>query len=147
MRREKDSLRFNQNEERQNLAKMFHEKACKPSKVYQELKEKLTSNAKASGNRTGCGIQPTTLRKIASEGRQKDYIARDMVESLDAIRKLFTQEEDSQNKPPSKIQGFIHMISLHPLVVCMWTEGQVMLWHDRVLNDVAFLRCYRNNCW
>ncbi|XP_028396774.1 uncharacterized protein LOC114520652 [Dendronephthya gigantea] len=131
--------RFIRNEERQKLAKMFQEKPCKPSKVYQELKEKLTSNAKASGNRTGCGVQPTTMRKIASEGRQNDYIARDMVESLDAIRKLFIQEENSRNKPPAKIDGFIHMISLHPLIVCMWTEGQVMLWHDRVLNDVAYL--------
>ena len=97
--------RFIQNAERQALAaKFFKEKGCKPSKVYQELKENLTSDAKASGNRTGCGVQPTTIRKIASESRQNEYMSKDMVESLLAIRKLFIEKESSRNKPPSKIE-------------------------------------------
>ena len=91
------------------------------------------------GNRTGCGVQPTTIRKIASESRQNEYISKDLVESLLAIRQLFIEKENSRNKPPSKIQGFIHTISVHPLTVCMWSEGQVRLWHDRVLHDVAYL--------
>jgi hypothetical protein len=79
------------------LASQFKEKGCKPSKVYQELKENLTSDAKASGNITGCGVQPTTIRKIASESRQNEYIAKDMVDSLLAIRKLFIEKEYSAN--------------------------------------------------
>ena len=131
--------RFIQNDERKALASKFKESGCKPSKVYQELKENLSSDAKASGNRTGCGVQPTTVRKIASESRQNEYISKDMVESLLMIRKLFIEKESSRNKPPSKIEGFIHTISVHPLIVCMWTESQVRLWHDRVLHDVAYL--------
>ena len=131
--------RFIQNSERATLASRFKEKGCKPSKVYQELKDDLTSNAKASGNRTGCGVQPTTIRKIASESRQNEYISKDIVESLVAIRQLFIEKENSRNMPPSKIQGFIQTISVYPLTVCMWTEGQVRLWHDRVLHDVAYL--------
>ena len=114
-------------------------KECKPSKVYQELKDSLTSNAKASGNRTGCGVQPTTVRKIASESHQSEYHSKDMVESLLIIRKLFIEKKRLQNKPPSKIEGFIHTISVHPFIVCMWSEGQVKLWHDIVLHDVAYL--------
>mgnify|MGYP002803810279 CR=1 FL=1 len=131
--------RFIQNTERKALAARFKEKGCKPSKVYQELKESLTSNAKASGNRTGCGVQPTTIRKIESESRQNEYLSKDMVESLLIIRKLFIEKERLRNKPPSKIEGFIHTISVHPLIVCMWSEGQIRLWHDRVLHDVAYL--------
>ena len=131
--------RFIQNSERATLAAKFKETRCKPSKVYQERKDHLTSDAKASGNRTGCGVQPTTIRKIASESRQNEYISKDLVESLLAIRQLFIEKENSRNKPPSKIQGFIHTISVHPLTVCMWSEGQVRLWHDRVLHDVAYL--------
>ena len=43
--------RFIQNSERATLAAKFKETRCKPSKVYQERKGHLTSDAKASGNR------------------------------------------------------------------------------------------------
>ena len=85
----KTQSRFIQNTERKALAAKFKEKGCKPSKVYQELKENLTSDAKASGNRTGCGVQPTTIRKIAIESCQNEYISKDMLESLLAIHKTF----------------------------------------------------------
>ena len=81
----------------------------------------------------------TTVRKIASESRQNEYHSKDMVESLLIIRKLFIEKERLQNKPPSKIEGFIHTISVHLFIVCMWSKGQVKIWHDIVLHDVAYL--------
>ena len=102
----------------------FKTRKEKPSLLDLKRKDSLTSNAKASGNRTGCGVQPTTVRKIASESRQNEYLSRDMVESLLIICKLFIEKKRLQNKPPSKIEGFIHTISVHPLIVCMWSEGQ-----------------------
>ena len=88
-------------------------KGCKPSKVYPELKDSRTSNAKASGNRTGCGVQPTTIRKITCESHQNEYLSKDMVESLLIIRKLFIEKERLQNKPPPRLKDlFIQLVSI-----------------------------------
>ena len=121
------------------MADKFHKGPDKPSKVYHEVKEELSSNAKASGNRSGCGVQGTTIRKIASEGRQQSYMDKDLVRSIDILRNLLIEEESSREIPPSVVEGFVHMICFLPLIVYMWTEDQVRLWHELSGKDVSYL--------
>ena len=78
--------RFIQNDDRKAMVDTFHKGPDKPSKVYQEIKENLSSNAKASGNRTGCGANTSTIRKVASEGIQKSQMDKDMCTSHDNER-------------------------------------------------------------
>ena len=51
-----------------------------------EREAELPSAAKASGNRTGCGVQPTTMRKICSEGRQLSQMDENLVKSLEKVK-------------------------------------------------------------
>ena len=131
--------RFIKGEERQAMAKMFHKGPDKPSTVYQERKADLPSGALASGNRTGCGTQPTTIRKIASEGRQLSQMDKNVFKSLQKIRLHLTEKESSRDFPPNSIEGFVHMICQFPLTVHMWTEDQVRLWHERCGDDISYI--------
>jgi hypothetical protein len=81
------------------LKKRFHKGPDKPSMVYQVKKAELPSDAMASGNRTGCGVQPTTMRKIASEGRQLSQMDRDITKSLDKIRQKLIKNLPANARP------------------------------------------------
>ena len=131
--------RFIKGDERRTMIEKFHKGHNKPSVVYQEKKASLPSDALASGNRTGCGTLPTTMRKIASEGRQISYMDKDMFKSLEKVRLNLVQKESSRELPPASTQGFVHMICQFPLIVHMWIEDQVRLWHERCANDVSYL--------
>ena len=78
--------RFIKGGERNELKKQFYKGPDNPSVVYQDRKADLSGKAMASGNRTGCGVQPTTMRKIASEGRQLSQMDKDITKSLEKIR-------------------------------------------------------------
>ena len=106
------------------MADKFHKGPDKPSKVYHEVKEELSSNAKAL---------------IASEGRQQSYMDKDLVRSLAILQNLLIEEESSREIPPSVVEGFVHMICFLPLIVYMWTEDQVRLWHKLSRKDVSYL--------
>ncbi len=71
--------------------------------VYQAKKAELSGDAMASGNRTGCGVQPTTMRKIASEGRQLSQMDDDMTKSLEKIRQKLIEKESSRECPPNVV--------------------------------------------
>ena len=116
--------RFIQNDERKAMADKFLKGPDKTSKVYHEVKEELSSNAKAL---------------IASEGRQQSYMDKDLVRSIDILRNLLIEEESSREIPPSVVEGFVHMICFLPLIVYMWTEDQVRLWHELSGKDVSYL--------
>ena len=130
--------RFIKGEERKAMPKSFHKGSDKPSAVYQEKKADLPTDALASGNRTGCGIQPT-IKKIASEGRQLSQMDKDMFKLLQKIRLHLTEKQSSCEFPPNSIEGFVHMICQFPLIVHMWTEDQVRLWHERCGNDISYI--------
>ena len=102
-------VRFIKGEERQAMAKMIYKGPDKPSTVYQERKVDLPSGALASENRTGCGTQPTTITKIASEGRQLLQMDKNLFKSLPKIRLHLTGKESSRNFPPNLIEGLVYM--------------------------------------
>ena len=131
--------RFIQNDDRKAMVDTFHKGPDKPSKVYQEIKENLSSNAKASGNRTGCGVNTSTIRKVASEGIQKSQMDKDVCTSLNKVRNSLTEQESERELPPNVVEGFVHMICLYPLIVYMWTEDQVRLWHELAAKDISYL--------
>ena len=94
----------------------------------------------ASGNRTGCGNQPETMCKISSEGKQISQMDKDLGKSLEIIRRELIEKESSRQVPPfAAHDGFVHTIGIHPLLVHMWTETQVKLWHGRCKNDISYL--------
>ena len=64
------------------MTSTFHKGPEKLFKVYQEIKDNLSVNAKPSGNRTGCGNQPCMIRKIASERQQQTQLEKDVMNSL-----------------------------------------------------------------
>ena len=74
--------RFIKSDIRNEMASTFHKGPDKPSKVYQEIKDNLSANTKASGNRTCCGNQPCRIKKIASEGQQQTQLEKDVMNSL-----------------------------------------------------------------
>jgi hypothetical protein len=84
--------RFIKDDERNELKKQFHKGPDKPSMLYQVNKAELPSDAMASGNRTDCGVQPTTMWKIASEGCQLSQMDRDITKSLDKIRQKLIEK-------------------------------------------------------
>jgi hypothetical protein len=131
--------RFIQNEERKTMANKFHKGHDKPSKIYQELKDSLSTNSKASGNRTGCGNQPCTIRKIASEGRQQTQMDKDIVHSLIKVKDKLIKEDNDRAMPPKYVKGFVHTISHFPLVVHMWTESQIRTWHHISHKDISYI--------
>ena len=132
--------RFIKGDERNELKKQFYKGPDKPSVVYQERKADLSGKAMASGNRTGCGVQPTTMRKIASEGRQLSQMDKDITKSLEKIRQTLIEKESSRECPPNHGHGgFVHTICFHPLIVHMWIEDQVRLWHRRCGDDISYL--------
>ena len=107
--------------------------------MYQEIKDNLSANAKASGNRTGCGNQPCTIRKIASEGQQQTQIEKDVMNSLKKVMDELIKREGGRVMPPKIITGFVHAISSYPLWVYMWNEDQLRLWHHLCAEDIAYL--------
>ena len=131
--------RFIKSDTQKDMASKFHKGADKPSKVYQELKDSLSVNAKVSGNRTGCGNQPSTMRKIASEGLQQTQLDKDVMNSLKKVMDELIKKEKERAMPPRAIEGFVHTISFFPLSVYMWTEDQVRLWHHLCAKDIAYL--------
>ena len=91
-------------------------------------------------HRTGCGNQPETMRKISSEGKQMSQMDKDLGTSLELIRLKLIEKESSREVPPSPAhEGFVRTISIYPLVVHMWTENQVRVWHGRCKEDVSYL--------
>ena len=131
--------RYIKGDQRDELRKQFNKGPDKPSVVYQERKSHLSSDAMASGNRTGCGNQPETMRKISSEGKQISQMDKDLGKSLEIIQRELIEKESSRQVPPSAAHdGFVHTIGIHPLLVHMWTETQVKLWHDRCKNDISY---------
>jgi hypothetical protein len=77
------------------------------------------------------------MRKIASEGRQLSQMDRDITKSLDKIRQKLIEKESSRERPPNPGHGgFVHTIGYHPLIVHMWIEDQVRLWHNRCGDDI-----------
>ena len=91
----------------------------------------------ASGNRTGCGNKPETMHKISSEGKQQ--MDKDLGNSLQMIRLELIEKESSCQVPHSLgHDGFVHTIGIYPLVVHMWNESQVRLWHGRCKNDISY---------
>ena len=132
--------RFIKGDERKELQKQFHKGPEKPSLVYQAKKAELPGDAMASGNRTGCGLQTTTMRKIASEGRQLLQMDKDITKSLEKIRQMLIEKESARDCPPNPGHGgFVHTICYHPLIVHMWIEDQVRLWHRRCADDISYL--------
>ena len=80
-----------------------------PLMVYQTRKAELPSEAMASGNRTGCGVQPTTMRKICSEGRQLSQMDEghqlsqmdeNLMKLLEKVRQKLIKEEAIQECLP-----------------------------------------------
>ena len=113
----KRQSRFIQNEERNTMANKFHKGHDKPSKIYQELKDSLSTNSKASGNRTGCGNQPCTIRKIASEGRQQTQMDKDIVHSLIKVKDELIKEDNDRAMPPTYVKGGLFTLFL----IFRWT--------------------------
>lgn len=131
--------RFIKSDIRKEMASKFHKGPDKPSKMYQEIKDTLSVNAKASGNRSGCGNQPCTIRKIASEGHQQTQLEKDVMNSLKKVMDELIKREGERVMPPKIITGFVHAISFYPLWVYMWNEDQVRLWHHLCAKDIAYL--------
>ena len=129
--------RFIKNAERDAVRKMFCETNAKPSKVHQECKNDLDSDAKASGNRTGNSSD--TMCRISSEATSMSQMDKDVIKSLSMIRSSFIDEENKKEIPPHFLDGFMHLISHYPLLVHMRTEDQVRLWHERCQKDIAYI--------
>ena len=65
---------------------------------------------------------------------------KDLGNSLQMIRLELIEKESSRQVPPSSgHDGFVHTIGIYPLVVHMWNESQVRLWHGRCKNDISYL--------
>ena len=128
-----------QNYEREKMINKFITTNEKPSKIYQEVKQQLPSNSKASRNRTGCGVQPSTIRKISSEAIERSQLDKNTTLSLDKLRRQLIDQENSREIPPTSISGFIHNTCHFPLVIYMWTEDQVRLWHELAGKDVSYI--------
>ncbi|XP_046844891.1 uncharacterized protein LOC124438735 [Xenia sp. Carnegie-2017] len=122
----------------------FREEFCsgplKPSVMYQKRKLDVFPDAMASGNTTGCGNKPETMRKIASEGKQLLQQDKDLSCSLEKIRRTLLGKETTREFPKSKAHdGFVHTIAMHPLIVPMGLENEVRLWHGGCKNDISYL--------
>lgn len=79
------------------------------------------------------------MRKICSEGRQLSQMDKDLVKSLEKVRQKLIEEEASRECPPDPVHGgFVHTISYRPLIVHMWIEDQIRLWHHRCGDDISY---------
>ena len=63
-------------EERQMLYTYFASNDIKPSTVFHGKVAQRSTEALASGNRTGVGVTRSVLQKVASEGRKNQKNAR-----------------------------------------------------------------------
>ena len=115
----------------------FAKCSAKPSKVLQECKNDLDSDAKASANRTGCGITSDMMGRISSGARSMSQMDKDVIKSLTMIKSSFIDEENKREIPPHVLDGFVHLQKHNLLIVHMWTEDQVCLSYERCLKDIA----------
>ena len=55
--------------------------------------------------------------------------------SLRVAKNIFIQAEESNKK----LSGYIHYIAMEPLVIHLWTERQIRLWHDLCKRECCYL--------
>ena len=118
---EERQSRYIKGDQRDELRKRFNKGPDKPSVVYQEKKSYLSSDAMASGNRTGCGNKPETMRKISSEGKQLSQMDKGLGNLLQIIRLELIDKKSSRQVPPSLgHDGFVHTIGMS--ACCAYVE-------------------------
>ena len=78
--------------------------------------------------------------QVVSGGRQLSQMDKDLVKSLEKVRQKLIKEEASRECPPDPAHGgFVHSISYRPLIVHMWIEDQIRLWHHRCGDGISYL--------
>jgi len=96
----------------------------------------MNSKRCSAGNWSGAGATVDVIQQIASEGRRSSRLNDNAILSLDAMRAQFNNEEVSSSL---KIKGYIQYLAASPLVIHLWNEGQIRLWHDTCRKTVSFL--------
>ena len=127
---------FIKENERNELQEQFHKGPNQPSMVYQTRKTELPSVAMASGNRTVVGFNQLLCEKsVVKAVNYHKWIKTS--KSLEKVRQKLIKEEASRECPPDPAHGgFVHSISYRPLIVHMWIEDQLQLWHHRCGDDI-----------
>ena len=94
----------------------------------------IASDVFMSGNRDDMGTTSQVLKLISYEGRIKDRLN---CEELDSFMRyqLLLGDEDKGHKV---VKGFIHFISVEPVIIFLWTRASFELYHDMCQMDVIY---------
>lgn len=119
-------------EDRKIEAKLIKETA--PLKEYALRLGNQEGDVFASGNRDCCGRSPSVLKQIIYENRTDGRLSGSELDSLMMLKKEYTDKDVSN----SSVKGFIHFISVDPVIVFFWTRGAVRVFHDLCKYDAVF---------
>ena len=107
-----------------------------PSHLYNSKLASMNPEMFLSGNRDETG-SINVLRAISSEEKQADREDDDIFFSLRVLKRKLKEEDESAAKKVGeghfkkrKMLGYLRYICQDPLVLMMWTEAGVRLWHD-----------------
>ena len=79
-----------------------------------------------SGNRDKIGTLPSILKQISYEGRTDGRLGGTELDSMMQMKIKYLVNDRST----SDVKGFIQLISVDPVVLFLWTQGGIRIFHD-----------------
>ena len=120
--------------ERNRLQQQFAH-GRKPFSVYVERLNMKTGSELLAGNFDSIGKSSYVLRKISSEGIHSKQLHADVYQSL---LKLQSSANDSVLSHYG-IKTFVQSVSIAPVIIHLWTENGVRLYHQLACCNALFL--------
>ena len=87
-----------------------------------------------SCNRDNVTRSPNGLKQIAYESRAKDRLDISELDSLMQLQLKYCAED----KKNENVCGFVHLISVNPVIIFMWTREFVKMFYDLCQLDAVF---------
>ena len=120
--------------ERNKLQQQFAH-GRKPFSVYVEKLNMKTGSELLAGNYDSIGKSSHVLRKISSEGVHSKQLDPDVYQSLLKLQASVTDSVASRYG----IKTFVQSVSIAPIILHLWTENGVRLYHQLACCNALFL--------
>ena len=76
-------------------------------------------------NRDSIGTSPSILKQIAYEGRISDRLSTSELDSIIRMKNKYIMEDATK----STVKGFIQTISVDPVILFLWTQAGIRIFH------------------
>ena len=86
-----------------------------------------------AGNKDSIGTSPSILKQIAFEGRISGRLSTSELDSIIRMKNKYIMEDATK----STVKGFIQTISVDPVILFLWTQAGIRIFHDLCKMDAV----------